>query len=240
MCHNKQRRGDGAHLYASGETVVSPLFKRCFFSKAIAPCCARIGIGSPLSCPRAGTPTILRESAAGRRGPPMTSSLRKRMQILVIRHGTAEDAANGDDARRELTKAGRKEMKEVAAGLKTIIESIDAIGASPLVRAQQTAEIVAKAYGDLSVDTVDTLTPDSDPSELGDWLAPLAWAEVVAIVGHEPHLGHLVTWFMTGAGNSRVALSKGGAALLELSGRPTAGSGTLQWLLTRSQLRHLG
>ncbi len=163
------------------------------------------------------------------------------MQLLVIRHGTAEEAgAGGDDASRALTKAGKKEMKEVAAGLETLVESVDVIGASPLLRAQQTAEIIARAYGDLSVHAVDALVPGSDPTALADWLGQHSSAKIVAIVGHEPLLGLLVTWFMTGAGNSRVALSKGGVALLEFSSRASPGTGILQWLLTRSALRRLG
>jgi phosphohistidine phosphatase len=163
------------------------------------------------------------------------------MQLLVIRHGTAEDVGpDGDDSARELTKAGKKEMKEVVAGLRTIVDDIDVLAASPLVRAQQTAAIVAKAYGGLPVHTVDALTPDSDPAALRDWLSKQPSAEVVAVVGHEPHLSLLITWFMTGAGDSRVALSKGGAALLDFWSEMAAGTGTLQWLLKRSELRHLG
>lgn len=167
------------------------------------------------------------------------------MQLLVIRHGSAEDAeefaaAGEDDLRRPLTKAGKRKMKEVAAGLLEIVETLDVIGASPLVRAQQTAEIVAKAYDDMTVDTVEALSPGSDPSDLVDWLGKHASVEVVAVVGHEPHLGMLVTWLMTEARESRVEMSKGGAALLEFSSRVTARSGTLQWLLTGSQLRRIG
>ncbi len=167
------------------------------------------------------------------------------MQLLVIRHGIAEEvktfAGTGmDDSRRPLTKDGKRKMKGVAAGLREIVETLDVIGASPLLRAQQTAEIVAKAYGDLAVSTVQALSPGSDPSGLVDWLAEHASAEVVAIVGHEPHLGMLVTWLMTGGRDSRVEMSKGGAALLDLSSRVTTGSGTLQWLLTQSQLRSIG
>jgi phosphohistidine phosphatase len=167
------------------------------------------------------------------------------MQLLVIRHGIAENAetfaATGkDDSRRPLTKAGTRKMKEVAAGLLEMVEALDVIGASPLLRAQQTAEIVAKAYGDLSVTTAEALSPGSDPSSLVHWLGEHAAAEFVAIVGHEPHLGMLVTWLMTGGRDSRVAMSKGGAALLEFPLRVTAGSGTLQWVLTGSQLRRMG
>jgi phosphohistidine phosphatase len=167
------------------------------------------------------------------------------MQLLIIRHGIAEDAekfaASGeDDSRRPLTKSGKRKMKEVAAGLLEFVESIDVIAASPLVRAQQTAEIVAEAYDDMTVDTVEALSPGSDPSDLIDWLGKHASAEVVAVVGHEPHLGMLVTWLMTERRESQVAMSKGGAALLEFDSRVAARSGTLQWLLTGSQLRRIG
>jgi phosphohistidine phosphatase len=167
------------------------------------------------------------------------------MQLLIIRHGIAEDAevfaATGeDDSQRPLTKAGKRKMKEVAAGLLEIVETLDIIAASPLLRAQQTAEIVAKAYGDLPISTVEALSPGRDPSDLVDWLKQHDSAEVVAVVGHEPHLGMLVTWLMTEAHDSRVAMSKGGAALLEFSSRVTGGSGTLEWLLTGSQLRSIG
>jgi phosphohistidine phosphatase len=167
------------------------------------------------------------------------------MKLLVIRHGIAGDAeefaATGkDDSQRPLTKAGKRKMKEVAGGLLEIIETIDVIAASPLVRAQQTADILAKAYGDLSVSTVAALSPGSDPSDLLDWLSGHAAAEVVAIVGHEPHLGMLVTWFMGGVRDSRVEMSKGGAALLEFDSALGPGKGTLEWLLTGSQLRRIG
>lgn len=167
------------------------------------------------------------------------------MQLLVIRHGIAEDAetfaATGqNDSLRPLTKAGKRKMKEVAAGLREIVDNVDVIAASPLLRAQQTAEIVADAYGDIAVSTVQALSPGSNPSALVAWLGKQGRAEVVAVVGHEPHLGMLVTWLMTEARESRVAMSKGGAALLEFTSRAAAGSGTLEWLLTGSQLRRIG
>lgn len=167
------------------------------------------------------------------------------MKLLIIRHGIAEEAdtfaATGmDDSRRPLTKSGKRKMKEAAAGLLEMVESLDVIGTSPLVRAQQTAEIVAKAYDDVTIDTVPALLPGSDPAGLIHWLGEHAEAEVVAVVGHEPHLGMLVTWLMTGTRESRVAMSKGGAALVEFDLRATAGGGTLEWLLTGSQLRRIG
>ena len=162
------------------------------------------------------------------------------MQLLLIRHGTAEDkASNGDDAHRSLTEDGKREVKEAVKGLKTLVENIDAIGASPLLRARQTADIVAKGYGDLPIQIVPALTPGSDPASVLDWLEQNTSAKLLALVGHEPLLGVLVTWFMTGSSNSRVAMSKAGAALLEFSGRVAAGTGTLQWVVTGLTLRDL-
>ena len=161
------------------------------------------------------------------------------MNLLVIRHGTAEDSAQGGDSQRSLTHEGKKEVKEVATGLREIVDSIDTIGASPYLRAQQTAEIVAKNFGDVSVKTVESLVPGSDLNELLGWIAGNASKNVVALVGHEPLLGMLVTWLMTGLQNSRVEMSKAGAALLEFDSRVAPGAARLHWLMTRHEIRRL-
>jgi phosphohistidine phosphatase len=167
------------------------------------------------------------------------------MQLLVIRHGIAEDpstavAASPDDSGPSLSKEGEQLMKGVAAGLRELVEQIDVIGASPLLRAQQTAQIVAKAYNDLPISTVEDLLPESDPPALMTWLRQQATVNVVAIVGHQPNLGLVVTWLMSGVKASRVALTKGGTCLLEFSSSVSPGNGTLQWLLTPSQLLRNG
>src|SRR4051812_45120636 len=92
------------------------------------------------------------------------------MQLLIIRHGIAEDGTGVDDALRALTEEGKLKMKEAAAGLRDLVETIDVIGASPLLRAQQTAEMIAKAYGAMPVQKVRGLLPGSDPSEAMYWL----------------------------------------------------------------------
>jgi phosphohistidine phosphatase len=59
------------------------------------------------------------------------------------------------------------------------------------------------------------------------------------IVGHEPHLGMLVTWLLTGVEESHVDLKKGAACLLEVEGAPGPGSARLCWSIAPSQLRDL-
>lgn len=167
------------------------------------------------------------------------------MQLLVIRHAIAEDreefAASGrDDNERPLTKHGKQQMKRVARGLRRMVKSIDVLGASPLVRAQQTAAIVAEAYGDMQVATVPSLAPESEPEAFADWLGRQRTAQVVGAVGHDPHLSMLVTWLLAGRMEPRVDIEKGGAVLLEVEGAPRARCATLLWALTPAMLVRLG
>lgn len=74
------------------------------------------------------------------------------MKLLVVRHGAAMDqeefARTGQsDDLRPLTSDGEKEMRRVAAGLRAEIGALDVLASSPLVRARQTADIVAAAFG---------------------------------------------------------------------------------------------
>ena len=165
------------------------------------------------------------------------------MQLLVIRHAIAEDredfAATGrDDSERPLTRIGKRRMRRNARGLARIAPAITKVATSPYVRAMETARIVADEFGvQDDIVTVDALTPDHMSEALLPFLSALPPDANVAIVGHEPHLGRLVTWLMASASESHVMFKKGGVALLDLGVRPSAGSAILQWVLTPGQLR---
>jgi len=111
------------------------------------------------------------------------------MQVTVIRHGTAEDRA-ATDAERALTPRGRAEV--AVAGERLVAlggEPPDAIVASPLLRARQTAEIVARCVGFAgAVQIDDALVPDAEPGGVGDLVAGLGARRHVVLVAHEPIL----------------------------------------------------
>lgn len=166
------------------------------------------------------------------------------MQLLVIRHAIADDredfAASGhDDSERPLTRIGKRRMRRNARGLARIAPPITKIASSPYTRAMETARIVADELGvkEEEMVTVDALTPEHMSEALLPFLSALPPDAAVAVVGHEPHLGRLVTWLMTGSAESHVMFKKGGACLLDLGVRPSAGSAIMQWLLTPGQLR---
>jgi phosphohistidine phosphatase len=166
------------------------------------------------------------------------------MQLLVIRHGMAGDrdefAFTGrPDAERPLTKDGREKMKRAAEGLTTVCKRLDLIASSTLVRAVQTAEIVADEYGGMDLATLDALAPERAPDDLLPWLRSHDQALTIAVVGHDPHLSFLVGWLLTGRHESFVEIKKGGAVMLEFEDPPVAGGGLLVWSLTPGQLRKL-
>jgi phosphohistidine phosphatase len=152
-----------------------------------------------------------------------------------------EFAQSGEpDDLRPLTKAGQKEMKRAAKGLREEVKNIDLLATSPYTRARQTAEIVADEYDIEDVEVIDVLKPDVELEEFERWCSSWDEDKVIAIVGHEPHLGELATWLLTGNKNGSIRFKKGGACLIDFEGALSRGQGTLYWLLTTKQLTALG
>jgi phosphohistidine phosphatase len=166
------------------------------------------------------------------------------MDLLVIRHGIAEDreafAAGGtDDGLRPLTDDGRRKMRRVARALTTVVPSLDVLASSPLARARQTADLVAKAYSGLPVTEIAQLAPDQPPEAFAEWVRGQSKRGAVAAVGHEPLLGRIVSLLLAGRKQSFVEFRKGGACLVTFSDRVEPGAGILRWILTPGQLRDL-
>src|SRR4029079_9330830 len=86
--------------------------------------------------------------------------------VIWWRHGIAEErVGEKPDEERALTPDGQKKTKSVAKGLAELFE-LDAVIASPLVRAVQTALYVAKATGlKESVQTDPRLRPEATPKQ---------------------------------------------------------------------------
>jgi phosphohistidine phosphatase len=168
------------------------------------------------------------------------------MQLVIIRHAIAvepEEVEKGklSDAERPLTKAGKKKMRAASKGLTRVIDRIDLVAASPLVRAQETAEIVAEAFDGMKVSTIDELKPGKPVKAILQWLQGQPADATIAVVGHEPQLGMLISHLLAGERKrSFVEVRKGSATLLEFPEQVKAGGAVLQWMLKPSQLRDLG
>ena len=165
------------------------------------------------------------------------------MRLLIIRHAEAEDQVEfarrcPDDGLRPLTKKGRRRMARTAKGLAEVVGGLDVIASSPLVRAAQTAEIVADQF-DVKPAEIGELVPARAPAALLKWLRRHRDDSTVAVVGHEPHLGRLVSWLMSGLDDSMINLGKGAAVLLDFDGEIGPGKAKLKWAMTGKQLRRL-
>jgi phosphohistidine phosphatase len=163
------------------------------------------------------------------------------MDLFLLRHGiAAELGAPGakTDAERPLTAEGRRKLRGVAAAMRLLKLEIDHVFSSPLVRARQTAEIIARELRTSPVELLEALQPAGTPREVLRALKPFASAGSILLVGHEPNLGELATTLLGGAAGSRVAFKKAGLCRLECTAL-APGRGCLHWLLTPGQMLRL-
>ena len=145
------------------------------------------------------------------------------MLVVLLRHGIAEDKS-GDkpDEERHLTADGHEKMKRVAKALAKMLPGADAIYSSPLVRAYETAEWVAKAYDRrIDIETTAALAPGHDPAEFRDLLRRSGMKECAYFTGHEDDLTTLMLTLTETSTQSDLSLKKGGCYGLELDS-PTA------------------
>jgi len=161
------------------------------------------------------------------------------MQLCLVRHAIAVERGTAgyvDDRARPLTPEGRKRMKEAASGLKQIFRP-EAILSSPILRAKQTADILA--------DVLDAPITIADALGNGDHHALLAACgasgrESLALVGHEPWMSELLSTLLAGEPHLvSTVFRKGAAALVSTYGPPAPANGSLEWLLQPGMLRRL-
>lgn len=156
-------------------------------------------------------------------------------RLYVVRHATAEDAVAGnDDHSRRLTRKGRRRFARLVRRLAAAGMEIDLVATSPLVRARETADILAAELGTPAVEVVDALAPGSDWQALVEWTVQRDAARV-AWVGHAPCVGRLVA-LSIGDGSAAVRMQKGAIAAIALDDGPGQ-AGELEWLVSPDVLR---
>ena len=165
--------------------------------------------------------------------------------LMLVRHGIADDrelarAAGLDDDRRALTEDGTRKFRKAAVGLWRLVPELHAVLTSPLLRAVETAELLVAPFGRRPIVQQPELAPGSDWRALGPVLKGYPADAWIACVGHEPDLGRLAAWLLTGEERGFFKFKKGGAAALELEDGFRPAGASLMWLLTGAQLRHLG
>jgi phosphohistidine phosphatase len=161
------------------------------------------------------------------------------MNLYLLRHGIAVDpSASGKDAERPLTPRGRRRLSQIAGAMRALRISFDLILASPYVRAQQTAAIVARSLKlRKKLELFEALTPGGNPQALIQHLNGLRpKPKNILLVGHEPYLSKLVALLASGNTNMETDFKKGGLCKLEVETLRCGRCATLVWLLAPRQM----
>ena len=161
-------------------------------------------------------------------------------ELYLIRHAVAEERSDAwpDDDQRPLTGHGATRMRQAARGLVRLGVTFDVVLASPLVRARQTAEIVAGAFDSRPLlVTVESLQPGGSFQALFNDLAPYSPRTRIALVGHEPGLGELASRLL--GSRQPLQFKKGAVCRIDVEALPPAGPGVLRWFLTTKILRQV-
>ena len=161
-------------------------------------------------------------------------------ELYLVRHAIAADRGSEwpDDSKRPLTERGISRFKEAVKGLRRLDVTVDEIFTSPLVRAAQTAELLAAGLeGKAPVKVLDALAPGHTPASVMSQLARAAKRRRIAIVGHEPDLGELAA-HLIGAGRA-LAFRKGGICRIDLGSLSSKRAASLVWFLPPAVLRQV-
>ena len=160
--------------------------------------------------------------------------------LYLVRHAIAAERGEEwpDDTKRPLTETGITRFKEVVEGLVWFGVEIDEIFTSPLVRARQTATLLASGLANkATVKTLEALAPDYAPRAVMNELSRVAKRRRIALVGHEPGLGALAA-HLIGAPRP-LPFKKGAVCMITVQGLTSRRPGELTWFIPPKVLRRL-
>jgi phosphohistidine phosphatase len=123
--------------------------------------------------------------------------------LLLARHadaGVPDPARWPGDADRPLTDLGRATQRAAAQRLVDGGMAPSAIVSSPLLRARQTAEIIAEVCSVTApIALADALAATPNVSAIAKAVAPFADSEVVALTGHSPWMDEFASLLLVGS-----------------------------------------
>ena len=164
------------------------------------------------------------------------------MDLFFLRHGKAYQRSPKfrPDSIRPLTPAGEDLMREVARGIKRLDVEFELILTSPYVRAAKTAEIFHDVLEIGKVQTTESLISEADPAEVIHEIDQkfLKYKSIV-LVGHEPHMSHLMSVLLTGRRDMSIDFKKSGFCKLCVEDLKPGKCACLKWLMTPRQLARL-
>lgn len=158
------------------------------------------------------------------------------MQLLLLRHGKAEDCSPGGDFARELEEKGHEQARHAARILAAANLLPDLVLSSPVLRAKQTAITFTAAAGMPGPILLNWLACGMSPETALAELGHFPDFECIMIVGHEPDFSRLIERCL-GTTADCVEVRKGSVTCLDL--RPPTPRATLHFLIPHKLAKHL-
>lgn len=163
------------------------------------------------------------------------------IELYLVRHAIAAERGPKypDDRLRPLTPAGARRFAKTVPGLGELDIVIDFVLTSPLVRARETAQLLAAALKPKpAITEIDALAPGGRHQAVIEAIKTHSKRHRrLALVGHEPDLGELAARLIGARGN--IEFKKGAICLIDVDGATPGGPGTLRWMLPPKALRAL-
>lgn len=144
------------------------------------------------------------------------------MKLYIFRHAIAEDRKvfakknnkknKLSDDLRPLTRPGKVKFSRMIKQSLHYVRDADVLIQSPLLRSQQTVDIIAKQLKKTKRLELKNLSPGSSPKNLGLDLVATNYKKII-LVGHEPDLGNFCGWLI---GSVPLEFKKGGLCIIKI------------------------
>lgn len=155
------------------------------------------------------------------------------MQIYLLRHGIAENAAPGrPDSERALTDEGREKLRRVLDRARAAGANPSLILSSPYRRAVETAQIAVDVlgYGGKVVKSR-ALVPEASPFDAWDEIRARPEERAVLLASHEPLMSSLAA-FLLASPALTVDMKKAALVRVDCERMGPEPRGVLKWMLT--------
>lgn len=162
------------------------------------------------------------------------TSANDRKRLYLVRHADAGDPAEwiGPDSERPLSSKGVKQAARLAAALVAAGTNVGSLRTSPARRCTETCAVIAAALETTA--TIDEQLADGPTTAHVAKLLARRGTDALLLVGHQPHLGNLITEL---TGITSIPVEKGSMVRIDIAPPFTPGSGQIVALVPPAHLR---
>jgi phosphohistidine phosphatase len=157
------------------------------------------------------------------------------MKLFLMRHSVATsllETGLEKDEERPLTAEGEERARIAGRALKILGVAPEEIWSSPVLRARQTAEIVAAELGEpFLVDFRDVLKPGMSAAAFWQCMQRNPFTSLM-VIGHQPDLGNVISFLLWDLVGAPFLIEPGVAVCLHLPSFPSRERARIEFLLS--------